>query len=222
MEAPDDTCENRPGVTRPKTISDEDLLAAARSVFRAQGRTATTRAIAREAGISEGILYQRFGSKEGLFVAAMSPRAPDIPALLGPEPRGEDVPAFLRGVLARLGRHFAEVIPLAIQVIAHPAADLSAFEHAHTGLGRLHGALAARLARFEHRGLVRRSTSARAARLLMSLAHDWALGRAGLYPGGSEGTADLEAMADLVWNGIGRRKKTRTDGQERAKKEDRR
>jgi AcrR family transcriptional regulator len=191
-------------VTRPKTISDEELLAVARKVFREHGRTASTRAIARQAGISEGVLYQRFGSKEGLFFAAMAPRAPDIEALLGPEPPSEDVPAFLRRVLVRMGKHFGEVIPLAIQIITHPAAHGPGVEHAQSGLAQLHKALAARLAWFESQELVRPSTAKRTAQLLMSLAHDWAIGHAGLHPGGKQGTKDLEEMADIVWKGISR------------------
>jgi AcrR family transcriptional regulator len=191
-------------VTRPKTISDEALLAVARAVFRAQGRTASTRAIARQAGISEGILYQRFGTKEDLFFAAMAPRAPDIEALLGPEPPTEGVPTFLRNVLVRMAKHFGEVIPLAIQIIAHPAAHGPGRQRAKSGLSQLHEALAARLAWFEAQEVVRPSTAKRTAQLLMSLAHDWALGRAGVHPGGTPGTQDLEDMAAIVWKGIRR------------------
>jgi AcrR family transcriptional regulator len=189
-------------MTRPKTISDQDLLAVARQVFREQGRPASTRSIARKAGVSEGILYQRFGSKEGLFFAAMAPRAPDIEALLGPEPPIEEVPTFLRSVLVRMANYFGEVIPLAIQVITHPSAADPGIEHAQSGLARLHKSLAARLAFFENQKRVRRSTAKRTARLLMSLAHDWAIGHAGFHPGGGRRTRDLEEMADIVWKGI--------------------
>jgi AcrR family transcriptional regulator len=191
-------------MTRPKTISDEELLAVARRVFREQGRTASTREIARQAGISEGVLYQRFGSKEGLFFASMAPREPDIEALLGPHPPKEEVPTFLKGVLVRMAKHFGEVIPLALQIITHPAAHPTSVERAQPGLAELQKALAARLAWFEARGLVRPSTARRTAQLLMSLAHDWAVGHAGLHPGSRRGTQDLEEMAEIVWRGIGR------------------
>src|SRR6516162_1159464 len=70
---------------RHKTITDEEVLGIARRIFRAQGHTATTREIAQAAGISEAILYQRFGSKNELFFAAMHPRGPDLEQLLGPK-----------------------------------------------------------------------------------------------------------------------------------------
>src|SRR5262245_60647331 len=49
---------------RHKTISDDEVLQVARGLFREKGHTATTREIAEAAGISEAILYQRFGSKD--------------------------------------------------------------------------------------------------------------------------------------------------------------
>jgi AcrR family transcriptional regulator len=191
-------------MTRPKTITDEELLAVARKIFRELGHTASTRAIAKQAGISEGVLYQRFGSKEDLFFASMAPRAPDIEALLGPEPPNEVARTFLRNVLVRMARHFAEVIPLAIQIITHPSAHRSGMERAQSGLAQLHKALVARLAWFETQELVRPSTGKRTAQLLVSLAHDWAMGHAGLHPGSRHGTQDLEEMAEIVWKGIGR------------------
>jgi hypothetical protein len=110
----------------------------------------------------------------------------------------------LRNALVRMGKHFGEVIPLAIQVITHPGAPGPGIEHAQSGLARLHRALTARLAWFESQKLVRRSTAKRTAQLLMSLAHDWAIGHAGFHPGGTQGTKDLEEMADIVWKGISR------------------
>src|SRR3974390_693884 len=98
---------------RYKTISDEDVIRIARDVFREHGHTATTRQIAEAAGISEAVLYQRFGSKDDLFFAAMHPRGPDVEALLGPSDPGEDAHAFLRAVVTNLARYFGEVIPLA-------------------------------------------------------------------------------------------------------------
>jgi len=47
------------------------MLRAAREEFLAHGIRATSAAIARRAGVSHGILFHRFGSKEALFAAAM-------------------------------------------------------------------------------------------------------------------------------------------------------
>ena len=188
-------------MTRRKTISDEELLAVARSVFREHGHTATTREVARQAGISEGILYQRFGSKEHLFFAAMIPRQPDFEALLGPHPPEEPARTFFGHVLVRMATYFADVIPLALQVITHPSGLSAGIEHAQPGLRETYVALVSRLEWFESQGQLRASTAARAAQLLMSLAHDWALVHAA-HGGGGPGTDDLEEMAEIVWRGV--------------------
>ena len=52
---------------RPRTITDQHILGAAREVFSEHGFSATTAQIARRAGISEGTLFKRFASKEELF-----------------------------------------------------------------------------------------------------------------------------------------------------------
>src|SRR5262245_57417430 len=106
---------------RLKTITDDEVLGIARSVFRTQGHTATTRQIAEAAGISEAILYQRFGSKNELFFASMRPLWPDVERLLGPKKPVVDALTYLRDVVVRLGKHFAEVIPLGLRVMMHPS-----------------------------------------------------------------------------------------------------
>ncbi|MFC5847311.1 TetR/AcrR family transcriptional regulator [Deinococcus petrolearius] len=58
-------------MARPRTISDEQVVAAARDMFLEKGFSATTAQIARRAGVSEGTLFKRFSSKEELFEAAL-------------------------------------------------------------------------------------------------------------------------------------------------------
>lgn len=187
---------------RHKTVTDEELLGVARRVFREHGHTATTREVAREAGISEGVLYQRFGSKEGLFFAAMVPREPDFEALLGPYPPTEAAPEFLKRVITAAASHFAQVIPLALQVIMHPSHMSSHFAQAQPGLLGFHKALTARLQWFEQAGIFKRDTAGRTTRIVLSLAHDWALTHAALDPGSDARPDDLAELVDLVLEGI--------------------
>ncbi len=56
---------------RPPKITNEEILAAARQVFLAQGSNASTLAIAEKAGISEAAIFKRFTTKQALFLAAM-------------------------------------------------------------------------------------------------------------------------------------------------------
>ncbi len=74
--------DKRPGPGRPPSIDQAHLLAVAREVFLERGIRATTLEVAERAGVSEGVLFHRFKSKEGLFGAAMNFDHEDAPRLL--------------------------------------------------------------------------------------------------------------------------------------------
>src|SRR5882724_3311211 len=59
-------------MARPVTISEDTILEAARALFTAKGTRATTAEIAARAGVSEGTLFKRYGSKAALHKAAMT------------------------------------------------------------------------------------------------------------------------------------------------------
>ena len=59
---------------RRKKIEDRELLAAAREVFTERGLVGSSKEIARKAGVSEAALFQRYGTRDKLFFAAMMPR----------------------------------------------------------------------------------------------------------------------------------------------------
>src|SRR5262245_4505294 len=131
---------------RHKTISDGEVLRIARGVFRSRGHVATTREIADAAGISEAVLYQRFGSKDHLFFTAMHARGPDIDELLGPVDPPGDGREYLHGVVLRLAKYFGEVIPLALHLMTHPSFDRAVFQRMQAGgPGELKEGLARRL-----------------------------------------------------------------------------
>jgi AcrR family transcriptional regulator len=188
---------------RQKTISDDEVLRVARDIFRAQGHTATTREIAEAAGISEAILYQRFGSKNDLFFAAMHPRIPDVEVLLGPLDPPDDAHTYLRTVVVHLGRYFADVIPSALRVMTHPSFDPTTLARQRPGgPAVLREGLAERLTSLERRKRIRPLSATVAARLLLSLAHDWALG--GVFTPGSPALREreLKEMVDVLWEGL--------------------
>jgi AcrR family transcriptional regulator len=185
---------------RPKTITDEEILAVARRVFRAEGHEVSTRQLAEAAGISPGVLYQRFGSKDELFFAAMAPTPPDIEEVLGPDEPTDDGHEYMRRVLVRMAEHFAAVLPLAFRMMMHPSFDPAMLVRAQTATRRLHAGLETRLAHLAHRGTLREASAGPAAATLVSLAHDWAVGRV-MSPRGPSAKS-LEALVDeVIWPG---------------------
>ena len=75
---------------RPKEVTDEQIVVAARRCFLERGASVSAVEIARELGVSHTTLFNRFGSKEALMIAALGPPAkvPWVAALeAGPDDR---------------------------------------------------------------------------------------------------------------------------------------
>jgi AcrR family transcriptional regulator len=84
---------------RPRLFDSSALLTAAREVFLRRGLHATTEEVAARAGVSEGLLYHRFGNKERLFREAMELPAGSRPECL--EALGAESGVDVREVLQR-------------------------------------------------------------------------------------------------------------------------
>jgi Bacterial regulatory proteins, tetR family len=174
-------------MARPRTITDDDLLRVARDVFLAHGHTATTRQVAEAAGISEAVLYQ----------------PPDVDAILGPEATTDDARGYVRRVVVRAGRHFADAIPLGLRLMTHPLFDPSRLGPTPPGGGpSLRDGLAARLNAFVEKGELAAVNTTVAARVLLTLAHDWALAGAMSHGRAANREQELRQMVDAVWDGL--------------------
>jgi AcrR family transcriptional regulator len=139
---------------RKKLVSDEQLLEAAREVFSTQGLTATTRAVARQAGISEAVVFQRYATKADLFFAAMVPPAFDLNAA-APEPQPGAPPGrVIRTLFAALLEYFRAASPVFIQLLASHEFEFERFAHDHPGnsLASLRWAVTQRLTKLSAAG----------------------------------------------------------------------
>jgi len=75
---------------RPKEVTDQQIVVAARRCFLARGAAVPAGDIARELGVSHTTLFNRFGSKTALMIAALAPpeTVPWVAALdAGPDDR---------------------------------------------------------------------------------------------------------------------------------------
>jgi AcrR family transcriptional regulator len=189
---------------RHKTISDRDILDVARDAFRRGGYAVSGREIARLAGVSEAVLYQRFKSKDALFFAAMAPTAPDILNILGPKDPPGEARVWIRNAVERIAVYFEELLPLAVQVTMHPGSELESGDEAgHVVIAdRILQELALRLRSLQKRGAITDAPYPAVARLLIGMAHDWALHRAVLARRSPGGRPPLSTFVDLAWHGI--------------------
>ncbi|WP_419997187.1 TetR/AcrR family transcriptional regulator [Streptomyces boninensis] len=110
---------------KPRPAS-ERLLDAAEKLMRTTGLgSATTKAIAREAGCSEAALYKHFANKEELFVRVLTER---LPTKVGPllnelaeDPGDRTVLECLTELADQAARFYADAMPMAGSLFAEPA-----------------------------------------------------------------------------------------------------
>jgi AcrR family transcriptional regulator len=187
-------------MSRPKQLSDEALLAAAREVFVAKGYGGSTRAIARRAGVSEAVLYQRHRTKLDLFFAAMVPPPFDLTSRVAERGRGAELGRGLEAMALQVMAYFRGIMPVLMQLVTHPSFSLEqlAARHAEMPLHKLHAAVAGHLEEQRRRGTVGGSRKALdlAALTLVAALHSLALfERMGAHGG---------AMTDDVVCGVAR------------------
>jgi AcrR family transcriptional regulator len=189
---------------RRKTIDDEEILRRAAEVFRRSGHTASTRDVARAAGISQAVLYQRFGSKQDLFFKAMTPAPPDVQALLGPYPP-RSVRADLARIAERLAAYLGALLPTLLHVLAHPGLGHDRLMVWHQGLPfePLLAALTDRFTRLQQDGLASRTDPAAAARAFLAAVHSVAVVQTMTHHGPPHGTQpDTESLVEVLWVGL--------------------
>lgn len=189
---------------RPRALTDQQILAAARRYFLDHGAAASTTELARELGVSHTTVLNRFGSKEALLLAALGPPAevPWLAALAAGPTEG----------------------PIRTQLVEHGRAISAYFEELQAGFSVLRSAglrveqdgrrkggpvdafhtFVAWIRRAQEAGRLAPCDAEALASTLLGAIHGRALtdrvcGREG-HAGGGDHVAQL---IDLLWEGIG-------------------
>lgn len=111
---------------RHKRIEDDELLAKVREIVVREGITVSSRKIAKEIGISDSVLFQRFGSKEELLFAAMTPPAPDLSTLFAKDREGHAREHLEESTLG-LMEYFRKLVPVLMPMASHPSFRYESF-----------------------------------------------------------------------------------------------
>ena len=109
---------------RPVSITEEQILGAARDVFLEKGFTATTADVARRAGCAEGSIFKRFPTKAELFQAAMQSGfdLPEWIKKLCEQPGEGDLQAKLVQAGLEAIEFFRRIMPLMMMAWSNPTA----------------------------------------------------------------------------------------------------
>jgi len=196
---------------RPPTIDSERLLAVARDVFLERGIRATTLEVAERAGVSEGVLFHRFKSKEALFSAAMDFDREEAPrrVLKAIEELQDQVGLEPREAIVRIATTLVEIgrvaLPIMMMSWSNPqpcAAPI--FDKKRAKFREILKAIGGYFEQQMERGTLRQMDAEILARTLLGSVHHFVLARILLEDG--DGSVMPEGMfvrglADLVLNG---------------------
>jgi len=189
-------------MARTKTISDADLLAVARQVFIEKGFAVPAKVIARHAGLSEGVLFQRFATKRDLFFAAMLLPAPDLTRLLGANrPAGA---AHLQAIAQATTDYFRSAIPVLVPLMTSPGFRFEEFaaRHPDSPLDRLRRDLVAFFAEQRRAGRIGPVDPGAAALTIVALAQSIAFFEHMGAHGGRFPPELLKRAVSCLWNGL--------------------
>ncbi len=195
-------------MARPRTIDDETILHAARSVFLDDGLRASTAQIARAAGVSEGTIFKRFDTKEKLFFRAMGFDAGiDFGHIASGrigvgEPRDQ-----LVAICMDFTAFFREMVPRMMMLCSHPKWDPRSFFATADDAPPLRAiaAVAAHVRAEQALGRIGPCDPVVVARMVISSMHSFAFFEtAGLDAGRlSDERNHAEAVVEHLWQGIG-------------------
>jgi AcrR family transcriptional regulator len=108
-------------MSRPPSITDDEILAAARAVFLDKGITATVEEVAARCHVGEATVFRRFPTKQALFLAAMDTAAePPWLQSIQDRARGADIRVTLTELANDILTFGRKMIPLLLMKMSNP------------------------------------------------------------------------------------------------------
>jgi AcrR family transcriptional regulator len=108
-------------MARPPSVTEDEVLAAARAVFLEKGVAGTTAEVAARCGVSEASVFRRFPTKRDLFVAAMVRQGvPEWVQLLAERAGRGDIRESLREAGTEIIAYYRKMLPFAAIASSNP------------------------------------------------------------------------------------------------------
>lgn len=98
-------------MARPRLITDEQILAATREIVLDHGVQSPLELVSARLGVTAPALLKRFGTRQALLVAALSPDDALLEAVFEVPVDDRPLTEQLEGLVARLSRFFAHMFP---------------------------------------------------------------------------------------------------------------
>jgi len=193
---------------RPREVTDEQIVVAARRCFLKRGAGVSAADIARELGVSHTTLFNRFGSKEGLMLAALGP--PDAIEWVGALNAGPDTRPIREQLVehAKVMSDFFQDLQAGLGILQAAGIDPRKAYRERKGESapeQAYRALVGWLERAQRQGRLAKCDVDTLASTILGALHGWAL-TARVCGGSTSAAASdryVERFIELLWNGIG-------------------
>jgi AcrR family transcriptional regulator len=193
-------------MARPRQITDDQILDAARQVFLQQGPATSTTVIAEKLGVSQAALFKRFGTKDELLIAAMRPLRQDWIALVEESPDDSDLRQQLVQIARALNAFYEEHVP-AMATLRSSGMNLEQIRACHDSapLVRAQRSMAGWLRQAREQDRIRAGVDADALAVVLLgtlQARAFMNHMAGPQLPLSDPDATIASLVDVLWNGI--------------------
>ena len=193
-------------MVRPTVHDEEKVLDIARQVFLEYGPSASVALVAKNAGVSDALLFKRYKDKQGLFLAAMDIPAPQLDSLLADKSGKGVVKDNLEATLLELIEFFRAAVPRLMALWSHK--NIPFIEQLHQQSPelpqRLSEPVSAYLSKEFNLGRTNQADSNLIARMIISVASNFVLWElVGLRDSSTNETEEYaKGMINILWHGL--------------------